>query len=412
MKNIIQAKKLKIFIFILFSVFLCAAVKSWPQSSDNFPAVGVFGIRNMKAARDLGIEWTRSPLRWSWIEPSRGNFKWKKLEEALQLPLTYVITLRFEADWATNCRRKDASCFPESEQDLRNFVSQVVRRCKGKVVYWQIENEPYASPAFNTYWDDSMENLVKLTKIAAQEIRKIDPSARIILAGIPAGRDDRGRTIFEVDTIRKNILTVMEKAKDYFDVVDIHLYGKTDLIPKKIAQLKELMAQTGNSHKLIFSTENSIEFLRPVPTRQEQAQDIAKRFSLTYANGVSLALYFLYRDSPTDRGTQVLGLLDSSGNPKPAYYAFRQFTDKTAGFTKVSKIAGPSGVSIYAYTTARGTVYLAWAQSPGWFDLSGVIVYPEIIWEEVAMTAEGGNKKRLSVTRVPLSSVPVFLTEQ
>lgn len=412
MKSRILVKGFGIVVIVLFPVFLCAAVKSWSQSSDNFPAVGVFGLKNMKAVRDLGVTWTRSPLRWSWIEPSRGNFKWRKLEEALELPLTYVITLRFEAAWATNCNRKDASCFPENEGDLRNFVSQVVKRCKGKVLYWQIENEPYASPFFNRYWDDSMENLVRLTKIAAEEIRKIDPSAKIILAGIPAGRDDRGRTIFEVDNIRKNILTVMEKAKDYFDIVDIHLYGQTDLIPKKIDQLKELMLQTGNSNKLIFSTENSIEFLRPVPNKIEQAQDIAKRFTLTYANGVSLALYFLYRDNSTDRGTQVLGLLDSSGNPKPAYYAFRQFVEKTAGFTKVSKIAGPSGVSIYAYSTPRGIVYLAWAQSPGYFDLSGIIAYPEITWEEIAMAAGSRNKKRLSLTRIPLSSAPVFLTQQ
>ena len=153
--------------------------------------VGVFGLPDDAAARDLGVTWTRvaSPA-WSEYENNRqkvlkrfDNFKSTKIIATIRAKygaktVCAVNLEEYVSDMAPRLKKrvpKDrnlgdlVSCMPKDigstlPGSYRYFIRSVVKDLKGKVSAWQIENEVYSSSG--KFWlgdkQGEFDNFIKL----------------------------------------------------------------------------------------------------------------------------------------------------------------------------------------------------------------------------------------------------------
>ena len=130
------------------------------QRATSFEPEGVrFGICAASATGCSGSRTSSCPRRarsapgscgpdlfWSQVEPEPGRFVWDTVDALLaQLDgdEEVWITLCSSSPWAT--RQSTDFLPPSPAHDLRaygEFVRRVVRRCAGRIRYWQCDNEP------------------------------------------------------------------------------------------------------------------------------------------------------------------------------------------------------------------------------------------------------------------------------
>lgn len=337
--------------------------------------IGVFGLPNDDAAEDLGVSWTRvAAPKWKDFEknPRVVKQRFAGLEKT-----NVVATIRAVYGGKTVCavslkevlsrlnnemvERIPAgadlgdlvSCMPKDlESDApgsyRDFVRTAVTQLP-EVDAWQIENEVYS--AATKFWlgdkQGEFDNFMLLFKTASAEIRAARPDVLILAPGIAIGRVDvdadgnvqsnRQRINLAFPVIENNVRRLLTEACGDFDVVDLHLYHTVENIPNRVKWLQRLMRET-NCTKPIWSTEDSgpspylgspYESLLGTSEFDElQAGEIYPRLNTTLDSGVDKAFYFIYKEGPTDRATENLGLLDEAGVKKPAYYAMQRAMGK------------------------------------------------------------------------------------
>jgi len=109
---------------------------------------GLFGKPDvfMPQARALGARLLRLYFFWGQVEPLPGTYDWTVVDrflEQLEPDDEVWVTVCSSSRWAT----REATDFlpPSPARDpaaYREFVRRLVRRCAGRVRYWQCDNEP------------------------------------------------------------------------------------------------------------------------------------------------------------------------------------------------------------------------------------------------------------------------------
>src|SRR5262249_9359151 len=64
-----------------------------------------------------------------------------------------------------------------------DFMFRIARRYRGRIHSWEIWNEP----DIGEYWMGSSDQFAELVKLAASAIRRADPDATLVLAGMSKG---------------------------------------------------------------------------------------------------------------------------------------------------------------------------------------------------------------------------------
>lgn len=205
---------------------------------------GLFGPPDgfVPAARELGAGAVRAYLYWSQVEPRPGEYRWDVVDALLAQAgagTELWVTVCSSSPWAT----RQATDFlpPSPARDLgayRAFVAAVVRRCAGRVRYWQCDNEPSNA---GLLWAGTADEY--LTQLAAchDAVREADPAALVVLGGCgydvfssPAGSEPR--RFFD---------RLLDAGRHHFDVFDAHLYGDPAQAAGALAEAAAMMAAHG-----------------------------------------------------------------------------------------------------------------------------------------------------------------------
>jgi hypothetical protein len=193
-------------------------------------------------------------LYWSQIEPESGRYVWDAVDtflEQLEPSDEDWIMLGSSSQWAT---RRTTDVLPSSPaRDLEGyarFVSTLVRHCKGKVRYWQMDNEPH-HPSF---WHGSAADYVDQLKVFYRAVKEAAPEAFVILAGAAGISSPTLADLPMKQAEREFFEHLMREGADYYDVFDLHLYADPYIIPTEIEGLREMMAALGYQ-KPIFAGE-------------------------------------------------------------------------------------------------------------------------------------------------------------
>jgi hypothetical protein len=141
----------------------------------------------LQAMQELGFGWVKQQVRWSDIEPQRGDFDWDSLDSVvanvdaagLNLLLNVVDTPRWA--WPVGADYEIMGP-PGALDDFAAFLGTVAARYQGRVgayEIWQDENTNWA-------WGGSVsaEEYVALLQRAYVAIKEADPNAKVVSGGL------------------------------------------------------------------------------------------------------------------------------------------------------------------------------------------------------------------------------------
>jgi hypothetical protein len=156
--------------------------------------------RALAAALDdavsLGAGIIRTDLAWGDIQPtSPGQYRWDRFDRvadaAWSRGLTLLPVLAYTPVWARTAGCSSDKCAPADAQRFADFAAAATRRyASGGVVAWEIWNEPNTAG----FWEPAVDPAAyaDLLKKASTAMRRVDPSAVILLGGLAAVDTDGG----------------------------------------------------------------------------------------------------------------------------------------------------------------------------------------------------------------------------
>jgi hypothetical protein len=230
--------------------------------------------------------------------------------------------------------------------EWRRYVREVGTRFQGRIRLWEIWNEPDCV----CFYTGSIPQLVQLTRVAAEELRRIDPANRIIG---PAFTDEG--------------LAMMDAfyAAGGGRWVDIVAWHQTNRFPPegdtvRVLAVRALMAKHGLAGRPLWTTEGHAIGHRGT----SDAAILARTYLTLWLYGVSSFSWYAwdiaeYAPVPGHERTQWVTLTDASYRLKPAGVAYRELQRWLVG-SRVTAFDIEGDVWIVG--TDRG--WIAWAAGP------------------------------------------------
>ena len=172
---------------------------------------------DMELLKRTGINLLRISFGWDGIETAPGNYHWGFWDDYVRIAvdeygITLVPYICYTPPWnSTGDTSNYWNHTPKDYDAFGPFMEALVTRYKDRIKTWELWNEP----DIKEYWSGNAGDLARLTKIGAQAVKKADPSAKVVLAGL-AGHTDFTLTLFRDLGI-----------SPYVDVVNCHSYYET-----------------------------------------------------------------------------------------------------------------------------------------------------------------------------------------
>jgi len=178
--------------------------------------------RDLKLIKEAGFGWVKQGFGWRDIEGAcKGCFDWSVTDRIVsqveEHGLDLVVRLDHQPYWAGEYSNGP----PANYNDFGDFVYALASRYAGRIRAYEIWNEPNLSRE----WGEKPPNpaeYVALLKTAYGRIKKADPNAMVISAGLtPTSRWDHV-AVPDVEFLRGMYAA---GAKPYFDVLGAHGAG-------------------------------------------------------------------------------------------------------------------------------------------------------------------------------------------
>jgi hypothetical protein len=213
-------------------------------------------------ARVLGCGWVRlldacGVTHWDVVEPEKGKWAWERtnwLDDAVE---TYrkaglkILGLLFRTPlWASS---GDSVNYPPKDLDAwRNYVRSVAQHFKGRIDAYEVWNEPYGLGLFA----GKEELYLQMTRIAFEELRKVDPQVKVVA---PC-------TYWSLDDIVRWTEGVLQRGLlEFVDVFSFH--GYEGYRPTDFEQVKQWSAFDGKQRPIWNSEQGLVSesFYRFLP---------------------------------------------------------------------------------------------------------------------------------------------------
>ncbi|MBN3037955.1 MAG: beta-galactosidase [Candidatus Omnitrophica bacterium] len=284
----------------------------------------------VKLMSEAGVGFVRLDFLWYDLEPEPGVFDFEWYDQVVDVlwanDIKILALLHYNPRW-----RQDVPWNAPPDFDLyKRYATAMVEHFKDRVKYWEIWNEPDEK----TYWQpqDDMQTYTALLKMIYPEIKKVDPSAQVLMGGVSK-------------TITVSLKRIYRNGgKDFFDVVNIHPFVDP-LAPDAIDYVKGIyngvckeMAKYGDQDKKIWFTEIGCPGVKEStrengwwngisPTEEQQAQWVDTVFSECLKwPGVDKVFWAFFRDTDEHfkSGVDYFGLIRNDFTAKPAYTAYKR----------------------------------------------------------------------------------------
>lgn len=289
--------------------------------------------RTAELTSAAGIRWTRLLLPWARIEPTRGRFDWRFTDRYVRTfrreRVQILGNLAYGTNWNTTAppevtRIAEREHYPPADYSLwARYVRETVKRYKRDIRYWEVWNEP----DLRFFWGGTPGQFAELLAVAAREIRKVDPKAKVLIGGLALGGSAQAR---DANFFREVLEDPRHPAAKSFDIANFHHYGTQETARKRMAHVRAELRRVGAGRKPVWVTEagggSDPERAWGPRWRGPEGQALYLRELLPYllSLGVRKVFWFTIADDPRDRSFGSFGLADARGEPKPAYHAYRE----------------------------------------------------------------------------------------
>ncbi len=382
----------------------------------------------MSHARDLGAAWFRVNVLWACSEPwhgcvekSEGRLDWSLTDaivgEAEKVGVSLLLNVRGYS-CGTPCDRPNPLYASDPELKLRayeTFIRELVRRYKGRIRHWQIENEITE----RLFWRGTLDEYHRMLAAAYRVIKAEDAAAQVLLAGVPTMDahfvSDPSDHRFRIRAFAAERLNtwkaIVAEARDNFDILDLHLYDSPASIPERIELFRRHLQSLG-AHKPIWVTETGgpdtrnpagdPRYFNKTPPTEAHASEVVMRLVLALSAGAERVFWFHLIGSGTGDEFAHVALVHGQ-EQQLAFSTFRLVARKLAGFASVHSVNAGRGISAYRFSRPAGDVYVLWAAKDS---ASATLASAGT---RVLVTEVDGTTSRLAATSLTTGTVPIFV---
>jgi len=307
------------------------------------------GSNGLTWATDAGARWIRVPLSWAAIEPANTtpqNYNWSGLDisvtNARQAGIELILTIAGQPAWAATYQQGPVT----NTADLVEFVGALVERYDGdgmddapgspQVRYLELYNEPDNADVRQAalggwgYWGHNGAGYAALLQTLHPVVKAANPQTNLVFGGLALDWFDEQGGAFDSHFL-DDVLAACQ-GQDCFDVMNFHYYplfitfeSYGPGIIGKANYVREKLAAYGFTNVPIICTETSWASATSVGWGSDELQSrhVAKAYTQGLAAGLDVVVWYeIY-----DRGDSIQpGLLDSTLQPKPSYWAFQVMT--------------------------------------------------------------------------------------
>lgn len=301
-----------LFIALVFTCFVpCITIAQEKANNSGRAPIGVawgfsYGHQGspietfMPTLREHGITMTKLYLFWQQVEPSKGVYDWAAVDaflNQLKGQDRALISVWSASTWAT--RVSTVTLPPSSAKSLDEyyqFVYNLVKRCKGKIKYWQNDCEPN-NPV---YWNGSKEEFLNQLRVFHKAVKDADPEASVVIGGYDGLFNPPG--MWEYPNQAEHLAFfdyLIREGSSYFDVFDLRLYADPYTIPLRVAYFRDKLNELGGGQPMICTEYNGPGFYAFPPNMEyisiaiQWQQSVSNLDTLAY-NSIKNPLVGLY----------------------------------------------------------------------------------------------------------------------
>jgi hypothetical protein len=375
--------------------------------------------------RDLGAQITYVETRWSSVEPEKGKFNFREVDERIDRanavglePLVRIKTC--ENAWATGRLTKDvgpmvgvcASMMPKNLEEWSDYVRVLVRHCHERGAHqYAIQNE-IDDPRL---WQGDAQQYHEVLASAYRAIKKEDPNAVVADNGFTSvafgmivarwylehGEPDRawqfardyskvrdGKQIASLQDLKQQLARspwaqrgwqfmiedgYLAKNKDVMDIMQVHLYENSARTTEALHWLRERMREAG-VEKPISCWECGVHVPKTTYDDQLVGEELVKKAVCGFAEGLRDFMYLLAAEpSPDWITTEPLYLRHIYTAPPllvrdggtwrvtKAGEAFRELAAAMRGVSSVTYEKAPAGATCLRLEGAGVRRWVAWS---------------------------------------------------
>jgi hypothetical protein len=345
-----------------------------------------------------------SYVRWPQVEPGRNQFQWDLLDREVELGekhhVDLVAVLGDTPDWASahtgwgGLRLKTPPPADVADlEDWRTYVRAVATRFKGRILYYELWNEP------NLPSDREVctpENMLILAREAYPILKQIDPNIEVISPS-PVNRNG-------LDWLDRYLQLGGGK---YADIIGYHFYVTTrpeDMVDL-IVSAKEIMRKRGIADKPLWNTEAGwIKRLTGHIDPLQQAPGYAARaYILNWAAGVQRFYWYAWDD---DGGDSVPFTEEDERSVTASARAYAEVQKWLIGARMESCERDAGGNWVAQLTREDRHFWILWNE-----DHSSKFDVPKT-WAVERITKLSGEQSAGSGSQVDLSELPVLVEPQ
>ena len=286
--------------------------------------------------KEAGVGFVRMDFLRSDIESGQGGYTFDKYDRIVRILEEKNIKILGLLGYNASREDQKWNAAPD-EAGYVQYAKAVVEHFRGSVKYWEIWNEPDSAD----YWQpqDGLKRYAQLLKRVYPELKKTDPTCKIVLGGLSQYWSIHLRYLYKAD------------AGGSFDIVNIHpfvdplLADPILVLEGNCRAVQKVMRDNGDISKPIWLTEIGCPGTSKAgvknwwagrnPSEDEQAQWVQK----IYAHrgrypGVQKIFWAFFRDTRGhfDSGVDYFGLVRADFSKKPAFDSYQRATQNAQAF--------------------------------------------------------------------------------
>ena len=357
---------------------------------------------------------------WAQLQPVNAPIDWQRNPYAQRLDyyvrhglvkhpgLQLIYTLGMTPSWSGGKHPNDCNnssygpsiCKkPHDVESWRQHVRTLGLRYKGSIRVWEIWNEADVW----VHWDQTPEDLVQFVKVAAQELKAIDPSNQVIGPNITGGG------------LRFLSQFLAAGGGAYLDGVSIHAYiGRVpELSFAQIRNVRQLLQESGLGEMPIWNTETAVSYNSlPEVCKAVKAEGqsvlsgedaIAQGLIGNAALGVRSFVYYTWEGAALEYGNIPLVEADYQV-PTKAGLIFWTIKAWLGGTQVRYRTANQCGLNVVEVVRSSDTALVLWSSGPPLtYELA------EFATGGRYMRSGGGGSYPLVSKRLAVGSEPVIV---